>query len=175
MKQTIKQLLQKMKVDPNDPNFKGTPERVERLWKNFLNPELVKKTDFPLVKKGGLIVLRGHEEFGYCPHHLIPVKYTLYFGYLPKHKRVLGASKPLRVFNSVLSTLPLQEDIAPLMLEQLQDLNPHGMGVVIKGEHLCMRMRGVKSPCCDMVTDCFQGLFLYSSEVRQEFFNLIKV
>lgn len=175
MQEAIKRLLEQMKVDTDDPNFKGTPRRVARMWQEFTNPSPVGLKDFPMIKRGGMIVLRNHEAYGFCPHHLLPVKYTFTFGYVPRGKRVAGASKPLRAFNYALSQLPLQEDIGPIVIEQMRDLEPMGMGTLVKGEHLCMRMRGVMSPCSDMVTDCMQGVFLYAQDVKQEFLTLCQI
>ena len=54
-------------------------------------------------------------------------------------------------------------------------LNPTGTGCIVQGEHLCMRMRGVKSPCSDMITpllkegmrkEPWMSLFLFGTNYK---------
>ena len=49
-------------------------------------------------------------------------------------------------------------------------VRPIGMGLVMKGEHLCKTMRGVKKQG-QMTTIKLKGAFLDNSEVKQEFLN----
>jgi GTP cyclohydrolase I len=48
-------------------------------------------------------------------------------------------------------------------------LNPHGMGVVVEGLHLCAMMRGVKKANARMVTSTICGSFREKPATRQEF------
>jgi GTP cyclohydrolase I len=45
--------------------------------------------------------------------------------------------------------------------------------VVAKGEHLCMTMRGIKSPAI-MSSSSIGGVFLDSIAARKEFFDMIE-
>ncbi len=155
------------------PNFIDTPIRIYRMWDNFFKEDsTIDLTTFPLKGKAGMIIFKDHEDWGFCPHHLLPVKYTFKIGYIPRDK-VLGASKPLRIANRVLRGLPLQEEIGEMIASQIQkEIETRGVGVIIKGEHLCMRMRGVESPCSSMVTTFMLGCFLDDPAAREEFLLL---
>ena len=168
----LRSLVKKITDNPDSPNFKDTPSRVARMWAEFLSLPQPELTTFPLTTKGGMIILRNHESWGFCPHHLLPVKYTFRIGYLPED-RVLGLSKLARIADYTLTDLPLQEEIAPRIVNTLVGaINPKGAGCVVYGEHLCTRMRGVKSPCAEAISDIMWGLFLEDPKAREEFLML---
>lgn len=159
--------------DLKGPNFEDTPRRVSKMWDNFFkgDSELDIRT-FPLQGPAGMIIFKDHEDWGFCPHHLLPVKYNFKIGYIPRGE-VLGASKPLRIASKVLRSLPLQEDIGEEIVNTiLKFIDVRGAGVVIKGEHLCMRMRGIESPCSSMITTFMYGDFLHDQSTREEFLLL---
>jgi len=141
----------------NKDDFKGTPERVMRMWKEFFN---VDSRDFDLypiaaTEKKGLVLLSGYVSWGFCPHHLLPVKYSFYIGYIPD-KYYIGLSKLARLADYKLRTFPLQEDLTVSITEKLNTiLEPEGYACAIKGYHLCSAMRGVKGREAEFYTSCF--------------------
>lgn len=158
----------------NGPNFIDTPKRVARAWKDFLNQPKPTLTTFPLEAStlGGMIVLKNHETWGFCPHHLLPVKYTFKIGYIPE-QTVLGLSKLARIAEYVIRDLPIQEDVASRIVLTLKDaVEPKGIGVIIRGEHLCMKIRGVESPCAEAISTVMWGIFLTDNKAREEFMLL---
>lgn len=128
------------------PNFDETPRRVATMWERFLYndkvfPEL--KT-FPTENREP-VIMRGHIAWGFCPHHLLPVRYTFTIGYIP-NGRVVGISKLARLAEYYVKELPLQEDLTVLIANTLfEKLDPFGAVCGIKGYHLCSVMRGIKS------------------------------
>ena len=156
--------------------FEGTPERVARMWKEFLDIELPNPTICKTNEEVDLVMFRNHTFWSFCPHHLLPVKYNLTVGYIPNKGMVLGASKPLRISNWITASLPLQEDIPGMICKEIEHtLNPAGTGCIVQGEHLCMRMRGVKSLCSDMITpllkegmrkEPWMSLFLFGTNYK---------
>ena len=48
------------------------------------------------------------------------------------------------------------------------------MGVVLKAEHLCMRMRGVEKQNSVVVTSAMLGTFRTHQATRQEFMTLMQ-
>jgi len=172
----IKQLIIELGYDPEGPNFKGTPDRVARMWTTFRQTEGIKFTSFPLQggsQSGGMICVDGHEAWSFCPHHLLPVKYKIKVGYIPNKGQVLGLSKLARICNSCMTIMPLQEDLAYLIAEPIiKAIKPQGVGVMIKGKHLCMRMRGVESPCAVAKSTYMWGVFREDQKARAEFMLL---
>ena len=144
-------LLRDLGFDLHNENFRETPARVGRFWKEFIDrPEPNLKTfDSKCLN---IVSLQGYETWGLCPHHLLPVKYTAHISYTPKGK-VFGISKLPRIFDYILRTLPLQEDIPHLVVDFIKEkLQPSHVSCQVKGMHLCMVMRGVKAKDCTLLT-----------------------
>lgn len=170
MEEGVRILLEGMGVDTQDRNYAETPQRVARMYAELFTPRHNNFATFP-EKHDSLIVLRGHQVHGVCPHHLVPVEMRVFVGYLPS-KEVLGLSKLARVAESVLTGPVLQETytdtVADLLLERT---NARGVGVIVSGKHGCMRHRGVRSEA-DVVTSAMRGLFLSEPALRDEFLRI---
>ncbi len=99
-----------------------------------------------------------------------------YFAYIPNPKgRILGISKVARVVGYCAARLQLQERLARDIVQMLSEaLNNEALGfaIVMKGQHLCKTMRGVKNSG-NMSVAHFTGLFETNPEARKEFYNLI--
>jgi len=165
-------LIDLLGFDIENPNFIGTPERVARMWSTFTTPKQYQLTDFPLQQKGGMILVKNHECWSFCPHHLLPVKYLCKMAYVPESK-VLGLSKLAWIADDLMRLMPLQEELPSLIGKRIQEaIMPKGVGVIIQGEHLCMRMRGVESSHAEAVSSFVSGCFLTDQSCREEFMML---
>ncbi len=120
-----------------------------------------------------MILLRDVDFFSLCEHHLLPFFGRAHVAYIPK-ERIVGVSKLARLVEVYSRRLQVQErlttQIATTLVEQL---DPLGVGVVLRAEHLCMRMRGVEKHNSVMVTSAMLGVFRTRYETRQEFMTLI--
>ena len=68
-----------------------------------------------------------------------------------------------------------QERITTQIAERLQtELNPKGVAVTLKAQHLCMCMRGVKKHDTWTMTSKMLGAFKDDEKARNEFLSLIK-
>jgi GTP cyclohydrolase I len=146
--QATEALIKGLGFNSNSANFKDTPERVIRMWKRFINyghGEQPDMTTFPSDYKNW-VELTNHITWGFCPHHLLPVKYTIDVKYKP-NGFVLGASKLGRACDYLLRDLPLQEDLTISIVNYLMNNIPNcdGAACSIHGYHLCYVMRGLKS------------------------------
>ena len=65
----------------------------------------------------------------------------------------------------------LTSALADLLMERLQ---PLGAAVVIEARHLCLEMRGVRSPGSMITTSALRGAFEARESTRMEFFTLIR-
>jgi len=98
----------------------------------------------------------------------------IHIGYLPSGK-IAGLSKFARLVEAVTRRLQVQERITSEIADILDEvLKPHGVMVVVEGEHLCMCARGVKKPGSKTVSSAVRGLFRTDNALRAEFLALIK-
>jgi GTP cyclohydrolase I len=122
-----------------------------------------------------MIVMAHHIGWTLCPHHLLPVRLDISIGYIPQGGCV-GLSKMARIADSCLNTPMMQEtlthDIADAMMNKIKPI-PSGSGIVVTGEHLCMRMRGVKSNS-KVTTSAMRGTFFDKAATRAEFLALVR-
>ena len=164
-------LLEGMGVDLKDPNFKDTPARVAKMYREMLSPRANNWMTFP-AKASDLIILRGHRVIAICPHHLQPVEIRACVGYIPG-KKTIGLSKLARVIEEQLTAPMMQEDLAEAVADAIdKKLDPKGVGVVLAGVHGCMRFRGVRTSG-DVITSVMKGVLLLNSAARSEFLQLI--
>lgn len=148
----------------NDPHGAETPRRfLEMLseltahrdcdmgcvkWKAFENEgmdEMIVVGDIPFVSV--------------CNHHVIPFIGVAHIAYVPG-MLIAGLSKFARVVDHFARTLQVQERLTANIGDFLkQSLDPRGVAVVLKAEHMCMTIRGVQKPGARTTTAYMDGVF----------------
>lgn len=167
----VRLMLAGFGVDLNNPNYKDTPKRVARMYKELFTPPHNSMAVFP-ERHDNMIVLRGHTVVGICPHHLLPVVFKVWLGYIPD-RHVLGLSKLGRIIHDQLTGPILQETFTDAVATAMQrTLGPRGVAVVVSGKHGCMQLRGLRTHA-DVVTSSMRGVFLLNPPAREEFLRLI--
>lgn len=157
----------------NNPHFEGTPARVAKMWTKFIVPKEFTNTTFVAKKRTGYVTINDHICYSFCPHHLLPAKYNIKVGYLPENNIILGLSKLARICDDQMRKLPVQEDLGGMIGEEIiKAVSPKGVGVIVRGEHLCMQMRGVESRCVSATTTFMWGTLLEDHSAREEFLLL---
>lgn len=169
---TVRRQLEFVGEDPTREGLADTPRRVikslQELTEGYAqNPKEILKTTFT-EKYDEMIVVREIEFWSLCEHHMLPFRGTATVGYIPNGK-VVGLSKIARLVRCFSRRLQIQERLTQQIAHAIKDeLKPLGVGVVLKATHLCMEMRGVKSPAT-MVTSCLLGLM--RTTARNEFLS----
>ena len=109
-----------------------------------------------------------------CEHHMLPFVGVAHIGYLPGD-RILGLSKLARVVNFFGQRPQTQERLTQQIAEHLQQqLDPHGVGVVVEAEHTCMSLRGVRAAGARTVTSALFGSLREDAAARAEFLSLTR-
>jgi GTP cyclohydrolase I len=174
----VEAILKLLGVDLKDDNYKETPLRVAKLYKHFFRnhrSEVIADIKKKVFKSDHdqMVIVRDIVCFGMCPHHLLPVKYTMTLGYMPKGK-VVGLSKLARLGIAIASLPKLQEDITREIADVMEEiLRSKGVMVIINGLHGCMAYRGVEMEAITTTSEC-RGLFRKEGAVKAEFLELIK-
>jgi GTP cyclohydrolase I len=167
-------------LDLSDQNFKDTPRRVGRAYAEIFRG--LRDTDSQVEKLLGtsfqadmkeMIVARRVKAFSMCPHHFLPVEYTITVAYI-SNGSVLGISKLARLAVVLAKRPVLQEAFTEDLAEKLYTgVNAQGVGVWVEGTHYCMKMRGAGQVQSKTVTSAIRGCF-EAPEVRSEFLALAK-
>lgn len=181
-KETIEDLIHKLLrllgEDPEREGLKRTPHRVAESLK-FLTRGC-DKTPQKLLNDAvfeehvdEMVLVRDIELYSMCEHHMLPFFGKCHVAYLPAGK-IIGLSKIPRIVDCFARRLQVQERLTTQIATALQEtLAPHGVGVVIEAQHLCMMMRGVEKQNSVATTSCLLGRLRDDEKTRAEFLTLI--
>jgi GTP cyclohydrolase I len=171
--EAIDRLLRALGRDPASPHLAETPRRVASAYAEMLTARQFDLTTFPNDEGyDELVIARDIPLQSLCEHHLLPFSGVAHIGYLPG-ARILGLSKLARVLELFARDLQVQERLTQQVADWLQEhLAPRGVGVVVEAEHLCMSLRGVRTPGARTVTSALHGVLRSDARSRAEFFAL---
>ena len=177
IERAVSEILDAIGADPSREGLVDTPKRVARFWEEFIDydPGNVDVT-FESVQADQMVVITGIRVWSLCEHHLLPFWCDISIGYISGDK-VLGLSKLARIAHKHAHSLQIQERLVNQIAEEVQKLvQTQDVAVLARGIHLCMVMRGVKTPGM-MTTSALRGRYLDSHrpEIRAEFFKLIEL
>jgi len=169
------------KFDPaKNEHLKDTSKRWVKMMRELTNgdDEEFKFTKFDNTLPGSEMVIVGPIRYNsLCAHHVIPFFGTAHIAYIPA-KKIAGLSKLARTVKWFSKGLWTQEELTSEIATYLEEeLDPLGVLVMMKGEHLCMSLRGVKEPEALTTTTSLRGVFLEprpGADPRQEFFDAIR-
>ena len=177
--EAIRTLIRWTGEDPGREGLRDTPKRVARAWKEYCrgygeDPSLHLTRTFDEV--GGydeLVLLKDIPFQSHCEHHMAPIVGKASIAYMPRD-RVVGISKLARVLHGYAARLQVQERLTAEVAQCIWDnLQPHGVAVVIEATHGCMTGRGVRTPGVAMTTSRLLGCFLDDHRSRKEVLSLM--
>ena len=179
IKENVRQIIRSLGEDPDRQGLKRTPYRVARAYeyltrgyhqdpKKVINGALFVEEDYQ-----EMILVKDIDFYSLCDHHLLPFFGKAHVAYIPKN-RIVGISKIPRLVEVYSRRLQVQERLTTQIAHtMMEELDPYGVGVVLKAEHLCMRMRGVEKQNSLVVTSAMLGAFRSQQKTREEFMTLI--
>jgi len=174
---SVRDILVALGEDPDREGLVKTPERVARSYEYLSSgyqqdPDEVIGDALFTEDYSEMIIVRDIDFFSLCEHHMLPFYGRAHVAYVPD-KHIVGISKLARLVECYARRLQVQERMTSQIAGFIQDkLKPLGVGVVIRAEHMCMRMRGVQKPNSSVVTSSLLGVF-QERDTRQEFMNLL--
>lgn len=156
-------IMKNMGLDMNDPSLKDTPKRVAKMFVNEtcggLFTEPPKITTFPLDPQTSrdIVIIRDIPFNSLCEHHFQPFIGSVTIAYLPKDK-IMGLSKGARITDFYSARPQVQERLTGQIADHLfKELDPKGLLVMAKAEHMCMSVRGVKKHGSSTITTAIRG------------------
>ena len=182
LQQAIVTILRAIGEDPSREGLVGTPDRIVRMYKEIFRgydpAQKPKITTFENDSHSTELVFDTGDFYSMCEHHMMPFFGKYYFAYMPSDEgRILGISKIARVVGYCAARLQLQERLARDIIDMLDEALDHealGFAIVIKGQHMCKSMRGVKNPGA-MSVSYYTGIFKQDPATRNEFLQMIKM
>ena len=175
----VRELLYAIGEDPDRPGLKDTPRRVAKAFEENTGGLHVDPADhlgkvFP-ENHTELVIVRDIPIYSMCEHHLVPFFGRAHVGYVPgKDGTVAGLSKFARLVEGYAARPQVQERLTSQIADAIhEELQAHGTIVVLQAEHLCMAMRGVKSPNAETVTSAVRGSLQSNAATRSEAMSLI--
>jgi len=180
IKDAVTTIIKNIGEDPKREGLLETPRRVAEMYSELfagidMDPLAELRVGYELGHRE-MIVLKDIPFYSMCEHHLLPFFGVAHIGYIPDASgRVVGISKLARVVEIFARRPQIQERMTTQIADAIMDgLQPQGVAVVCRAEHMCMVMRGVKKPGTNIVTSAIRGLFRNRAASRAEFFSLIQ-
>ena len=174
----VREILIAVGEDPDRGGLLDTPKRVAKAYAEVFaglhqDPADVLSTTFDLDHEE-LVLVKDIPFYSTCEHHLVPFHGMAHVGYIPSHDgRVTGLSKLARLVDIYARRPQVQERLTTQIVEALvEHLNPRGAIVVVECEHMCMSMRGIRTPGAKTVTSAVRGQ-LHDPATRAEAMSLI--
>jgi GTP cyclohydrolase I len=176
----VREILEAIGEDPDRDGLRDTPARVARMYAETCaglheEPARHLKVTFD-ARHDEMIMVRDIPLYSLCEHHLVPFSGFAHVGYIPNvDGRVTGLSKIARLVDGFARRPQVQERLTTQVADAIEaTLQPRGVLVVIEAEHLCMAMRGVRTPGTSTVTSAVRGVFRDDVSARMEAMQFVE-
>jgi GTP cyclohydrolase I len=180
IEKAVAEIIAAINENPLREGLSDTPSRIAEMYSEVfsgvdVDPREVLAISFEEEEHEEMVVLKNIPFYSMCEHHFLPFHGLAHVGYIPSG-RLVGISKLARVVEILARRPQLQERLTGQIADSIMEaLQPHGVGVVIEAEHLCMTMRGIRKPGSRLVTSANRGLFRRNAATRAEFFSILSM
>ncbi len=179
IKKAARSIIEAIGENPQREGLKETPRRFAEMYSELFggmeqDPVEELRVGYELGHRE-MVILKDIPFYSMCEHHFLPFFGVVHIGYIPnKEGRVVGISKLARVVEIIAKRPQIQERMATDIADTIvKGLAPDGVAVVIRAEHMCMTMRGIKKPGSSVITSALRGIFRSKASSRAEFLSLI--
>lgn len=179
IKGAVRTILRAVGEDPDRDGLLETPRRVAKMYAEMfsgLQQDPGRHLEVTFEESYDEIVLVRDISFtSMCEHHLLPFRGVAHVAYIP-NGRVTGLSKLARVVEEVSRRPQVQERMTQTVADLIEDrLGSRAVGVIIKAEHSCMSIRGIRKTGTLTVTSTMRGAFRSDPASRAELMSLINM
>ena len=176
----ISRVLQFIGEDVEREGLHDTPKRVAKAFADWFSgygrepAEVLKVFADGAEDYDQMIVVKDIPLYSKCEHHMADIFGTATIAYIPDG-HIVGLSKLSRLTDIYARRLQVQERLTNQIASALQsNLDPKGVGVMIKARHMCMESRGICQQGHHTITTSLTGVFLNDSATRAEFMALAR-
>lgn len=174
----VKLILEGIGEDITREGLLETPERISRMYEELAAgyqdnaAEHLKKRFH--VESTDIVMEKDIPFYSFCEHHMLPFYGTAAIAYIPNGE-VVGLSKIARTLEVYAKRFQLQERLTAQVADAfMKELRPLGVMVLIKAEHMCMTMRGIKKPGTMTVTSITRGVFSDNEHLQNQFYRMLE-
>ena len=177
---SVASIIAAVEPDATRAGLIETPARVRKAWRFMCSgygkraSDVLKTFDDGAENVDEMVVVKDIPFYSNCEHHMLPFFGTATIAYIP-NGRIVGLSKLSRLTDMYARRLQVQERMTNQIADALhENLNPVGVGVVVKARHMCMEARGTCQQGHHTVTSALRGCFKTEDQTRAEFLALAR-
>ena len=167
----VRELLLELGENPDREGLAGTPSRIADMYEEiFGGYRMDAELDISFSEETDAIIAKDIQFYSMCEHHMLPFFGKIHVAYVPSGK-VFGVSKLVRLVEKYSRRLQIQERLTKQIADELVRMGVKGSLVIAEGEHLCMKMRGVRNDS-SITTIAHRGI-MDQKEMREHVLALI--
>ncbi len=171
IRRLIREIIAEIGEDPTREGLVDTPNRIADMYEEiFKGYEGESELSVKFSEDSDIVIAKEIQFYSMCEHHMLPFYGKISVAYAPDGK-VFGISKLVRLVEKYSARLQIQERITKNIADELYSEGVKGVIVIAEGEHLCMKMRGVRNDA--MVTTIASRGIYDKKEARSDVLNLI--
>lgn len=165
IERAFRRILASVGEDPDRDGLRETPRRAMRAFVDLLsglrrNP-IECLGQVLLQESNELVVYRNIEFSSLGEHDLLPFFGHVHVAFQPRGGRVLPQDRVAHAIDVLARRPQLQERLTQEIADTLYNvLNPVGVCVVVKAEHLCEQLMRSRQPKAFTTTRALTGLFV---------------
>lgn len=174
----IRAIIELIGENPEREGLVKTPERAAKaLWYATsgyrTEPDGIIRQALFQHEGSQIVAVQDIEFYSLCEHHILPFFGKVSIAYVPDGK-IVGLSKIARIVNVYARHLQVQERFTAQICDEIKRVvGAKGVMVVCRGEHLCMKMRGVEKQDSFTTTIHYNGVF-EDSALRAEYLSTLR-
>jgi GTP cyclohydrolase IA len=167
----LRQLLIEIGENPDREGLIGTPARMAEMYEEIFNGyKINSELDVSFTEAADAIIAKDIQFYSMCEHHMLPFFGRIHIAYVPAGK-VFGISKLVRLVEKYARRMQIQERLTKEIADEIMRRGVKGVLVIAEGEHLCMKMRGVRNGSL-ILTVAHRGI-MEQKEIREHVLALI--
>jgi GTP cyclohydrolase IA len=165
------ELLREIGENPNREGLIGTAARMAEMYEEiFCGYKIDSQLDVTFTEATDAVIAKDIQFYSMCEHHMLPFFGKIHIAYVPAGK-VFGISKLVRLVEKYARRMQIQERLTKEIADEISRSGVKGVLVVAEGEHMCMKMRGVRNGSL-ILTVAHRGM-MEQKELREHALALI--
>ena len=158
IKRLIHELIIEIGEDPNREGLHDTPQRIADMYTEiFSGYDSNSELDVQFSEESDNVIARNIQFYSMCEHHMLPFFGKISIAYSP-NGYVFGISKLVRLVEKHAKRLQIQERLTKDIADELYSYGVKGVAIFAEAEHLCIKMRGVRSDAT-LASSAFRGIY----------------